>query len=347
MKKVCVIGCFADHLNLLNGQTVKTKIVYKEMNETFGCNEVMKIDTYGGIKTLFKTPLIILQALQNCENIIILPAENGLRVIVPLLVYFNKLFNRKLFYDVIGGWLPEFLRERKWLSKLLKQFNCIFVETQSMKEQLDKQEFNNIDVIPNCKELDILDIKEIKCVQERPYKLCTFSRVMKEKGIEDAIQAVCEVNTSHGNVFAELEIYGQIEENQKEWFDQLLISAPHYIRYKGIVPFDQSTKVLKKYDALLFPTYYEGEGFAGTIIDAFAAGLPVIASDWKYNSEIITSGKTGQIIKTHSIQDLKKAIMLIENKKKHWNHMKKNCLLEAKKYLPSYAMKKLIDKVRG
>ena len=74
MKKVCVIGCFADHLNLLNGQTVKTKIVYKEMNETFGCNEVMKIDTYGGIKTLFKTPLIILQALQNCENIIILPA---------------------------------------------------------------------------------------------------------------------------------------------------------------------------------------------------------------------------------------------------------------------------------
>lgn len=55
----------------------------------------------------------------------------------------------------------------------------------------------------------------------------------------------------------------------------------------------------------------------------------------------------GQIIKTHNIQDLKKAIMLIENKKKHWNHMKQNCLLEAKKYLPSYAMKKLIDKVRG
>lgn len=50
MKKVCIIGCFADTLDLLNGQTVKTKIVYKEMKNAFGCNEVMKVDTYGGIK---------------------------------------------------------------------------------------------------------------------------------------------------------------------------------------------------------------------------------------------------------------------------------------------------------
>lgn len=70
-----------------------------------------------------------------------------------------------------------------------------------------------------------------------------------------------------------------------------------------MVPFNQSTEVLKNYDALLFPTYYEGEGFAGTIIDAFAAGLPVIASDWKYNSEIIKQGITGVITKTHSISE--------------------------------------------
>ena len=43
MKKVCIIGCFADTLDLLNGQTVKTKIVYKEMKNAFGCvNENIK-----------------------------------------------------------------------------------------------------------------------------------------------------------------------------------------------------------------------------------------------------------------------------------------------------------------
>ena len=84
MKKVCIIGCFADTLDLLNGQTVKTKIVYKEMKNAFGCNEVMKVDTYGGIKTLVKTPIIVLNALIHSQNVIILPAENGLRVIAPL-----------------------------------------------------------------------------------------------------------------------------------------------------------------------------------------------------------------------------------------------------------------------
>ena len=122
----------------------------------------------------------------------------------------------------------------------------------------------------------------------------------KEKGIEDAVRAVCEINSMHSDIFAELDIYGQIEDNQEEWLKKLQTLAPGYIKYKGMVPFSQSTKVLKEYDALLFPTYYEGEGFAGTIIDAFAAGLPVIASDWKYNSEIIKSGMTGVIFKTHS-----------------------------------------------
>ena len=94
-------------------------------------------------------------------------------------------------------------------------------------------------------------------------------------------------------------------------------------------------------------TYYEGEGFAGTIIDAFAAGLPVIASDWKYNSEIIKQGITGVITKTHSISELKNAILSINSDVEKWNFMRKNCISEAKMYLPANAMKKLIDIVNG
>lgn len=347
MKKVCIIGCFADTFNLLNGQTVKTKIVYKELEKSLGGDEVMKIDTYGGVKTLLKTPIIVLNALKSAQNIIILPAENSLRIIVPFLIVLNRVFKRNIYYDVIGGWLPQFVKKRKWLGIFLKKINAIFVETSSMKEQLKSQGYNNIEVIPNCKELDILDEKTIKYTGIKPYRLCTFSRVMKEKGIEEAVRAVCEINSVHSDIFAVLDIYGQIEDNQKEWFEKLQTLAPGYIKYKGMVPFSQSTKVLKEYDALLFPTYYDGEGFAGTIIDAFAAGLPVIASDWKYNSEIIKSGMTGVIFKTHSINELKNAIMSVDKDIKKWNLMRQNCISEAKEYLPANAMKKLIDIVNG
>lgn len=341
MKKICIIGCFADDFNLLNGQTVKTKIIYKEMVKAFGCNEVIKIDTYGGLKTLFKSPILILNALRNCESVIILPAENGLRVIVPLLICFNKLFNRKLFYDVIGGWLPEFLFKRKWLSKLLKQFNCIFVETQSMKEQLDKQRFNNIEVIPNCKELKILKQEEVNFHQNEPLKLCTFSRVMKEKGIEEAVNAVVDVNNSEKRIVFTLDIFGQIDQNQIEWFDKLQNSFPNYINYSGVIPFDKSSIVLKDYFALLFPTFYEGEGFAGTLIDAMAAGVPVIASDWKYNKEIIKNWETGIIIERSLSEELS---TVLSNKEK-WMNMKSKCIEEAHRYLPTIALQPLINKL--
>jgi glycosyltransferase involved in cell wall biosynthesis len=65
------------------------------------------------------------------------------------------------------------------------------------------------------------------------------------------------------------------------------------VRYCGCVDFTKSTEVLKNYYALLFPTYYEGEGYANTIVDAFAAALPVIATNWKYNGEVICHGVDG------------------------------------------------------
>lgn len=118
-------------------------------------------------------------------------------------------------------------------------------------------------------------------------KLCTFSRVLKEKGIEDAIEAVTYINEQNKREIFSLDIYGQIDDAYKGDFMMMQRNFPEYINYGGIIRFDRSTEVLRNYYALIFPTYYEGEGFAGTLIDAMAAGVPVIASDWKYNTEIV------------------------------------------------------------
>ena len=98
---------------------------------------------------------------------------------------------------------------------------------------------------------------------------------MREKGIEDAVNAVVSVNTDLGVQAFSLDIYGQVDGAQIEWFESLQKKFPSYIRYGGLVPYDKSVDVLKDYFALLFPTYYEGEGFAGTLIDAYSAGVPV------------------------------------------------------------------------
>ena len=344
MKRVCIIGHFGHGENLLNGQTVKTKIVTKEIVKELGKKEVSCIDTHGGVKALISAFRHALIALKYHKNIIIMPAENGLRIFAPLLVLLNLLFHRKLHYVVIGGWLPEFLKKRKKLTKALMSFDGIYVETNTMRKALEAQGFNDVYVMPNFKDLNILKESELVYHHTEPYRLCTFSRVMKEKGIEDAVNAVKTVNEHFGRIVYTLDIYGQVDSAQTEWFNELKSTFPLYIKYGEFVPFDKSVEVLKNYFALLFPTYYEGEGFAGTLLDAMAAGVPVIASDWRYNPEIVNE-KTGYVYPVHDNHAYVTTLISVGNNSDLLLSKKTDCLKEAEKYRAENVIKCLTSKL--
>jgi len=96
--------------------------------------------------------------------------------------------------------------------------------------------------------------------------------------------------------------------------------------------------------ALLFPTYYEGEGMPGTIIDAFSAGLPVIASDWKYNTEIV-SDNTGIIFKTGNISDLVRCLIELADYPDNIIKKKPYCLKEANRYDPDKVILELFNRL--
>ncbi|MBE7036489.1 MAG: glycosyltransferase family 4 protein [Ruminococcaceae bacterium] len=341
MKKVAIIGHFAFGKTFLDGQTVKTKTLTEELERKFGEEQVLKQDTHGGKKKLLFLLFMLVQALVKCKNVIILPAHNGLRIIAPLLFFLNKLFGRKLHYAVIGGWLPGFLEKRKVLTKVLKGFHCIYVETKAMKKALEEKGFSNVLIMPNCKKLQILKEEELVFVETEPFKLCTFSRVMKEKGIEDAIEAVKKVNEAKGRTVFTLDIYGQVDGGQTEWFEELQKSFPEYVRYGGLVPFDQSVEVLKNYFALLFPTRFYTEGIPGTIIDAYAAGVPVISSKWENFDDIVEENVTGLGYEFLNVEALNEALLNVAENEDMMNQMKSACIQKAEAFLPENALQNL------
>ena len=345
MKKVCVVGHFGFGENMLNGQTIKTKTVTTELEKQLGADQVMKIDTHGGAKALPKITVQLISAFKNCKNIIIFPAHNGIKVFVPLCNAINKIFHRKLHYVVIGGWLNELLDEHKKIEAELKAFTGIYVETNAMKSALCNRGFYNVEVMPNFKDIKILSEDELVYNTEMPYRLCTFSRVMKEKGIEAAVEAVKKVNSEQGKIVFTLDIYGQIDSEQAEWFEELKSRFPEYVNYKGIVPFEKSVDTIKEYYALLFPTYYEGEGFAGTLLDAMAAGVPAIVSDWKYNKEIVVEYETGILVEPRSVDSLVNALSWLVGNEDKVKMMKSFCICEASEYSPEESVSPLIKKL--
>ena len=345
MKKVCVVGHFAFGKNFLDGQTVKTKILSDELDRIYGEKNVKKIDTHGNKIQMAVSILKVVFAMFSSENVVILPAHNGVRVFVPVLSAFKRISKCRLHYAVIGGWLPEYIRNKSGVKKGLKKFHGVYVETTTMKNSLEEMGYNNIFVMPNCKNLNILKEEELVYNTEKPYKLCTFSRVMKEKGIEDAVKAVKAVNEKYGETIYTLDIYGQVDAEQTDWFENLKNSFPDYVKYGGLVPFDKSVDVLKNYFALLFPTHYYTEGIPGTIIDAYAAGVPVISAKWQNFDDIVEEDVTGKGFEFDNYEEFEKLMSEISQNTVELNTLKINCINKCREYMPDFALKVMVDKL--
>jgi glycosyltransferase involved in cell wall biosynthesis len=80
---------------------------------------------------------------------------------------------------------------------------------------------------------------------------------------------------------------------------------------------------------MLFPTFWIGEGFPGVLIDALISGLPVLASNWNLNQEIIEDNETGFIFKAKDSQALYLKMRYVLFNKKEIEHMRINCINRA------------------
>lgn len=345
MRKISIIGNFDIKNNSYNGQTIKTRIVADELESLYGTSEIKRIDTAGGKSVVLRLLFQLFGCVVRSRNVIILPAQNGIKVILPLVVIYNLLFRRRIHYVVIGGWLAELLQRNRWLLPFAKRLHMIYPETKNMKDSLAGLGLHRVVVMPNCKPLRILTSDELSGYNLRPMRFCIFSRITPTKGIEDAIKAVSLANEKAGKTIATLDMYGNVEACDRPWFDAVKASMPETVAYWGRVEFDKSVFKLKEYTALLFPTYYSGEGLAGTVIDAFAAGLPIIASDWHDNANIITDNKNGFIFPTRDVNRLAEIILDIYKCQDRLVPMKLNCIQSAQAFLPSVVIRTIAEEI--
>lgn len=341
-KKVVIIGHFGGNENFTDGQTVKTKVLYEELSSQTDWR-IGRVDTYYKSKCPIILLVQVIVALVSSKDIILLVSRNGMRFFFPLLYWANKLVKTRIYHDVIGGNLHTYIQANQKFKKYLNSFTVNWVETNYIKKNVEKCGVRNCVVIPNFKRLETLSEDSIRMNFVYPIRFCTFSRVMLEKGIENAITAIEEINSVAKRQICSLDIYGQIEDNYKDRFECLMSKTTKAVEYKGVVAFGNSVNVLEEYSALLFPTFWDGEGFPGTIIDAYSAGLPVIATDWNSNKELIQSGITGIVYSLEDEGGLRKSIeQFLEYSIDDRTKMKKNCLMAAQNYKPEIWVDEMI-----
>jgi glycosyltransferase involved in cell wall biosynthesis len=243
--------------------------------------------------------------------------------IIKIVTKFNAVNAGKIVYFVIGGNLPKMLDDPMVVK--MNKINSLIVEGHKIKKELTDIGVNTrIDVLPNFKKVEQIEIdkKELKFVY--------IGTITKSKGIFDILSSIENLGIS-------FHFYGPMDLNEEDQviFESKLTEKIEYKGYLNILNNElEAYSVLSQYTALLFPTYYPGEGFPGVFIDAFIAGLPIITTNWNMNEEIVIHGFNGKIINIQDVHSLRDAVLWYKNNfnKDEYRIQVKNALESAHKY---------------
>lgn len=340
MKRILVI-CHLEK-NRFDGQQSKTNdVIVALKNRGF----VIDILNYGQI-----SPLLIvsksLKTIRNYSDILLMP---GGKKALFLYVFLSKFFKKKNFYYLaVGGWVVDLIQNKKTRNKLknLKNFKCVVLQNKQAVDVFKQYGFSNLLYIPTFSSRTPLVAAEFEKAlknfdDSNEYRFCFFARVDEAKGIFEACRVMKKINENFPNI--SFDIYGQIQKEEAEI--ELQKYLDNKIRYKGVIH-DDSIKVLSSYYCMVFPTHYRGEGMAHSIIESFMSGLPVIATDWHFNSELVKEGETGFLISVENLEDelYKKIIYSCENKVLI-REMKKKCFDMSKDFNSDKVLKDFINKI--
>lgn len=349
MPKIIIVGVFGEGKTVSDGQINKVRDYYRYIRTRFGDEFVKRVDIGTYKKKPLQTLLHFLKEVRWCDRIVLLFTGdgNGIKTIFPFIVRLSGFLKKKLFFSVVGGGLLNSIDSKKSLIRRLQKVDAVYVETKTMKEVLEKKGLTNVHYAPVFSKRKGIDLKDISDSFQEPLRMCTYARVIKEKGISDAIDAVVDVNKRLGRLACVLDIYGNPVGDYVNEFHDKIAEAAECVRCNPLLDDTNAIRELSKHYLLLFPTYYEGEGFPIALVESMKAGLPVVATDWHFNAEIIEDGRTGRIYKRDGALSLSDVILELIMNKDIVSKMRVECVKESEKYNPDSILSDLYRRLEN
>lgn len=234
----------------------------------------------------------------------------------------SKMFRKKVFFQIHGGELNEFWRRYSCLTKSLIKRILQTPDLTAVLSSAQKKPFieiglgGKVRVLPNTIDLSKFCLAknsraDFGISHDRIVVLFVAAHFHKRKGGMDLLKAVPLVINSHKKVLFVFVGGGGEEESMINFCRKKKIQ--NYVKFTGYLPNDRITQLQLSSNIFAFPTYYS-EGFPLVILEAMAAGLPIISTPIRAIPEVIENGDNGFLIRPKDHMALAdKIIYLIEN----------------------------------
>ena len=273
--------------------------------------------------------------IRSAERILIFGSNGFLLKMAPILVWTARVLGKPCYISPFGGSLDIFCRAlpsvlRMVLTSTLRHADGVIVQTHLLSQGLGPLIGTSVPVAPGYRPLSESDLTQSTFNQKMSeVRLCYVGHVREEKGVLVLLESLRHLFDS-GSTSVHCDLYGPIYESVHDRFRDALERTPN--AHKGILPGNRVIATMRAYDALVFPSYYQGEGHPGVLVEAMMAGLPIIASEFRSLPELVEHKVNGLLVKPMDVRSLVDAISTVVGDRHLRKAMADNGRQMAKRY---------------
>lgn len=316
----------------VGGTTVLFDQLVRELSDRENIN-ITVIDTRvelqgwpGKIVTLIQVIGRGLKSIREVDSVGFHGSINGAMLFFPILKIICFLYRRPLILRTFGGDFDERFSQlggfKKYiLSKTMLSSDMLLFETKRSVEYFKNKTNSKVYWYPNSRPFSSSSNQLVsKKLVHLPLKVAFVGHVKPSKGVRELVAA------TQSSVELSVDIYGPLSEGIVE--SEL---NTHNTQYMGILDPEDTASVIAKYDVLALPTYFDGEGYPGVILEAYAQAVPVISTNWRCIPEIVDDS-SGILVDPGSVDQLKYAMEKLETDQDKYNKLCIGAIQQAEKF---------------
>jgi glycosyltransferase involved in cell wall biosynthesis len=273
---------------------------YSQMKRMFACRENYRV-AYDTILAM-NPDLVYAWQLNDVSITPVLAAQDqGVPTVFRVDDYWLSKLKKEICLDS-----NPLKRQYRSMINGLQDFNSIdfshmLVISRSVKKSYVKVGFPaaNLTVMPEGVLSDIvLDIDELPDSRAKDcFRLVYVGRLVHQKGTHVALESLWHLVKEMGISNIHLDIIGIGPSDYVEQLRNMVaeFGLNTYVKFVGFMEHEQILARFLEYSAVLIPSLWE-EPLSGTIAEAMARGLPIIATDRGGNPEIILDCENGLLV---------------------------------------------------
>lgn len=313
--------------------------------------KIIPVDTMGGLKRTFKNlekdklDYLYADTFNLLSPSFFLRERFGLNI--PLIFTIHSVFY----------WIERYVK----IIPLIRKDDIIIAPSVYAKESFLKiSDKFNIRIIPYALDIEFIRGNAADTFKKHPDRVISFlGRVTEAKGIGTLIKCMPDVISRVKD--ARLVVVGPLSEDMagdhpKSVYVRKIekqirrLGLTQKVYFEGMVTGIEKYKILSGSDIFVNPTLAPEEAFPIVNIEALACGLPVVATDWAGNREVIVDGKNGYLVDVENGKDGLRVntacltsliIKVLKNKKLNLklkrNALKSSGAYDYRKWLPKFA----------